>query len=388
MWKPATTGAAAPAWVNWRAAMLLGLISSSFSTVVSTLGAQRLGRDAPVDWMVVAAIPARHLALNVHPQAWAVMVGVLFHQWADFSWALVFFGVFGRWTARLSPGQIAAVALPWSMATSASEWLFLVPWLPFRQPIFTLEQPYWLGLMVHFTSALIYPLFPWLRDHVAGVRPSRDRRFSLAWASGAAVVVVLLGAVATLGAFDREPGWAGADPAYDQAFMRRMAAHHAQGVELATLAASRAQDPHLRALAGMMAASQTGEIKVLRAWWRSWFPGALPPASATECLTMPGMLTTAQVSALRSARGAAFDPLFVRLMTQHHLGAIAMADGALGAAGDWRVRAMAHAIRHAQTGEIALMHGAGPGPASVAIGLKALLAPAGQGKRVAQELTG
>jgi uncharacterized protein (DUF305 family) len=376
----------ARASVNWRAAMLLGLISSTYSTLISTLAAQRIGRDAPVDWMVVAAIPARDPALHIHPPAWVEVVGIAFHQWADFSWAVVFFGVLGAWTARLSPGRIALIALPWSIATSASEWLFLVPWLPFRQPLFTLEQPYWLGFLVHFTSALIYPLFPWLRDRVAGARPSPHRRFTAAWAGGAAVFLLAIAGVAAMGAADREPAWRGRDPAYDQAFMRRMAAHHAQGVQIAALGAARAQDPHLRALSKLMAASQTGEIKVLQAWWRSWFPDSLPPASAAECLTMPGMLSEAQLAALGAARGAAFDPLFVRLMTQHHLGAIAMADEALGKAQDVRIRAMAHAIRHAQTGEIALMHGAGPGPGSVGIGLKILLAPAGQGTRVAQEL--
>jgi hypothetical protein len=41
---------------NWVAAAELGLASSSFSTVVSQLCAARLGRDAFVDWMTVAAI--------------------------------------------------------------------------------------------------------------------------------------------------------------------------------------------------------------------------------------------------------------------------------------------------------------------------------------------
>jgi hypothetical protein len=42
---------------NWTAAAELGLISSSFSAIVSQLFAARLGRDAFVDWMTVAAIP-------------------------------------------------------------------------------------------------------------------------------------------------------------------------------------------------------------------------------------------------------------------------------------------------------------------------------------------
>jgi hypothetical protein len=71
----------------------LGLISNTFSTVVSQLTAGRIGRDAAVDWMSVAAIPARDGALSAEPSSVAVAIGIGFHQWADFSWALLFFGV-------------------------------------------------------------------------------------------------------------------------------------------------------------------------------------------------------------------------------------------------------------------------------------------------------
>src|SRR3981189_2180571 len=79
------------AW-RWRAAIYLGLISSTFSTIVSQLSAARIGRDAAGDWMSVAAIPARDWALNAQPSIGALATGIAFHQWADFSWALVFFG--------------------------------------------------------------------------------------------------------------------------------------------------------------------------------------------------------------------------------------------------------------------------------------------------------
>jgi len=68
---------------RWRAA---GLISSTFSTVVSQLSAARIGRVAAVVWMSVAAIPARDRALTAEPSIGAVAVGIAFQQWADFSW--------------------------------------------------------------------------------------------------------------------------------------------------------------------------------------------------------------------------------------------------------------------------------------------------------------
>src|SRR4051812_40592405 len=88
---------------RWRAAIWLGLISSTFSTVVSQLAAGRLGRDALVDWMVVASIPLRETILQPEPTWSGIVAGILFHQAADFSWVLVFFGVFGRWTEKLRP---------------------------------------------------------------------------------------------------------------------------------------------------------------------------------------------------------------------------------------------------------------------------------------------
>ncbi len=93
---------------RWRrvAAALLRLISSSFSTLVSQLFAARIGRDAAVDWMTVAAIPARDWVLSAVPSWLAILAGIAFHKWVDFCWALVFFGALGRWTAHLKPLRI------------------------------------------------------------------------------------------------------------------------------------------------------------------------------------------------------------------------------------------------------------------------------------------
>jgi len=109
---------------RWLAAVYLGLISSTFSTVVSQLSAARIGRDATVDWMSVAAIPARDWTLTADPSIAAVAVGIAFH-------------------------------------------FILVPLFPFWRPIFTLQQPYWIGFLVHLSSASMYPLFAWLRRSVS-----------------------------------------------------------------------------------------------------------------------------------------------------------------------------------------------------------------------------
>lgn len=158
--------------------------------------------------------------------------------------------------------------------------------------------------------------------------------------------------------------------------MRRMAAHHAQGVDLALLAAERAQDPRLRALARLMVAEQSGEIAVFDQWWRSWFGGALPPATAGDHAAMPGMLPAEEMDALRRIEPGAFDARFVAAMSHHHKGAVAMADEAMRDAGDIRLWLMSHAIRHEQRGEIEPVHGS-RGFAAVRSAVLNMLRPAG-----------
>jgi uncharacterized protein (DUF305 family) len=356
--RSAVWGAAAAR--RWRAAAYLGLISSSFSTIVSQLSAARIGRDAAVDWMVVATIPGRDWMLSSQPSAGAIALGILFHQWADFSWALFFFGVLGKWTAGLGPVSLLTIAVPWAAVTSALEWFVLVPLFPFWQPIFTLQQPYWVGVLVHLSSASIYPMFAWMH---ADCGSHKGGAFLRIWSAGAILGIVVLALAAVAASTGREWPWSGRNPSIDQTFMRHMFTHHEQGIELATMAANKATDPYLRRLASLMSASQAGENKIFENWWASWFGWPMQVCSSEERAAMPGLLTPAQVTELAGTSAAEFDPLFVKLMTLHHAGAVAMADHELRNGHDIRLRIMAHAIRHEQQGEIALMHGANGAPA-------------------------
>lgn len=348
-------GSDAPLCERWKAAIYLGLISSTFSTIASQLAAARVGRDAAVDWMSVAAIPARDWALTSEPTTAAIAIGIAFHQWADFSWALFFFGILGPWTASLQPTTLALVAFPWAVLTSALEWLVLVPLFPFWQPIFTLQQPYWIGFLVHLSSASMYPLYAWLRSPSIGRPSSEQNGFLRVWLAAAAVGLLALSILSAFALADRELPWLGRAPEIDQTFIRHMSMHHEQGIALASMAADKATAPHLRALAKLMAASQTGEKRILDHLWTSWFSSPMQICSAEERATMPGLLERAQLEQLRQAPSAEFDRLFVKLMTIHHAGAVKMADDELSSGSDPRLRVMAHAIRHEQQGEIALM---------------------------------
>jgi uncharacterized protein (DUF305 family) len=284
----------------------------------------------------------------------------------------VFFGLLGRWTAALRPLTILALALPWTVFSSATEWFVLVPLLPFWQPLFTLQQPYWIGLLVHGASAFMYPLFAWLRWSPGGA-PGNDARFGKIWLSGSLVIIIVLAGMTLLSNLGRELPWIGRDKEADQTYIRHMTTHHAQGIELARLGIKRAQDPHLRSLAMLMVASQSGENRIFEDWWQSWFDTTMPGCTAEERANMPGYLNSVQMQQVKAASPDAFDALFVEIMSLHHRGAVKMADQQWHSQGDPRLRIMAHAIRHEQQGEVALMRGAS-GIAAVATAFQNMFA--------------
>jgi uncharacterized protein (DUF305 family) len=219
------------------------------------------------------------------------------------------------------------------------------------------QQPYWIGLLVHMASASMYPVFGWLRYPLGRAPDTPDVVTAKAWGAAALAIIAMLTSLAIFGSLDRELPWIGTDAQSDQSYIRHMTTHHAQGVELAYLAVGRARDPHLRSLAMLMVASQTGEVRIFERWWRSWFDAPMPLCSAPERAAMPGLLSDGQMQQVRSAPPGQFDGVFIQLMSIHHAGAVKMADQAWRGHGDPRLRAMAHAIRHEQQGEIALMRG-------------------------------
>lgn len=160
----------------------------------------------------------------------------------------------------------------------------------------------------------------------------------------------------------------GATPA-DVQFMQGMIGHHAQAVEMVELLQSRTRRDDLKMLAARIEASQRDEIAMMREWLQA--RGQTPPEDHAHHTTradsaapphaarlMPGMLTTAQMTELAAATGAAFDRLFLAGMIQHHEGALTMVRelfAAPGAAQDSEVFAFASDVDADQQMEISRM---------------------------------
>jgi uncharacterized protein (DUF305 family) len=118
----------------------------------------------------------------------------------------------------------------------------------------------------------------------------------------------------------------------DVEFMQGMIMHHAQAVEMTALMSSHTENKDLRLLGARISSSQSDEIRFMRRWLAvrgeatsmamAQMPGMDMSRQATPL--MPGMLTPEQMDALRKAKGAEFDRLFLTGMIQHHNGALTM----------------------------------------------------------------
>jgi uncharacterized protein (DUF305 family) len=128
----------------------------------------------------------------------------------------------------------------------------------------------------------------------------------------------------------------------DVEFMQGMIVHHSQAVEMTALISSHTENRELRSLGARISSSQSDEIKFMRRWLAArGLPETLSMAAMANMHMdmsgdqplMPGMLTPAQMDALRSAKGSEFDRLFLTGMIQHHEGALTMVKDLFNTAG-------------------------------------------------------
>ena len=111
----------------------------------------------------------------------------------------------------------------------------------------------------------------------------------------------------------------------DVEFMQGMIAHHAQAIVMSRMAESHGANPQVLKLSNKIDQSQVPEIRIMQSWLTRYNQFA-PDTSSWRHMTMAGMLTTAQLSELDAAKGVDFDRAYLRLMIQHHAGALKMVD--------------------------------------------------------------
>jgi uncharacterized protein (DUF305 family) len=155
----------------------------------------------------------------------------------------------------------------------------------------------------------------------------------------------------------------------DRRYVAMMIEHHQQALVMTGLAPDRAGSAKVRRIAERIAAAQGPEIEAMRGWQQT--TGG--PATGKHhhdgnggkdgndenghgpSGKMPGMATAKQLDALRAAKGASFDALFLKLMITHHRGAVSMATEVLTRGNNVRVEEMATDVIAQQSSEIRRM---------------------------------
>jgi uncharacterized protein (DUF305 family) len=143
----------------------------------------------------------------------------------------------------------------------------------------------------------------------------------------------------------------------DVEFMQGMIAHHAQAIYMTRMAESHRASPRVLKLATKIDQSQVAEIRIMQEWLVHYGQEA-PDTSSWRKMTMPGMLTEAQLKRLDAATGVEFDRAFLTLMIQHHEGALQMVEDLFskpGAGQEVDVNVFANDVVAVQTAEIGAM---------------------------------
>ena len=146
--------------------------------------------------------------------------------------------------------------------------------------------------------------------------------------------------------------------AADVAFATDMIPHHAQALAMARTALSRATNPTVKQLAQMIENEQTPEISAMSGWLKGWnepVPSTSTGSMNMGGMSMPGMMSDADMTKLDSATGATFDKLFLTQMITHHTGALTMANTELSSGQNTDAKTLARSIIAGQSKEITEM---------------------------------
>ena len=161
----------------------------------------------------------------------------------------------------------------------------------------------------------------------------------------------------------------------DVDFATRMIPHHAQAVQMVVMAQGRELDPEVASLMEDIRDAQVPEIETMSDWLVTWGEPvpetSLDHANAghdgdghggdemdmSEMDDMPGMMDDEQMDGLDRTQGSAFQEMWIEMMTEHHEGAIEMAEAEVEDGHNPEAIAMAEQIIESQTAEIETMQG-------------------------------
>jgi uncharacterized protein (DUF305 family) len=152
--------------------------------------------------------------------------------------------------------------------------------------------------------------------------------------------------------------------AADVAFAQGMLPHHTQAITMSSQASERAASAEVKDLAAKIEQAQAPEIDQMNQMLNAWGAPAPQPGSTQMPgmpgmgmggMSMPGMMNEGQMQQLATLSGPAFDRAFLRMMIEHHTGAVQMAQTELAQGQNPQAKQLAQAIVGEQQAEIAQM---------------------------------
>lgn len=172
--------------------------------------------------------------------------------------------------------------------------------------------------------------------------------------------IVYPSSVPTL-AFDRTDQMQMGDMPYDLHYIEMMVVHYQEGIELAQLAESKAENARVKAFAQKTATDQQNDIDALQGLRNKWYAGKAPMDPAMMSSMMhgmhPGMMSMDETRRkLRATDGAAFDRLFLDTMIQHHQMAVEMSREATTKAEHTEIKELARKAVLKQQAQLAEMN--------------------------------
>lgn len=157
----------------------------------------------------------------------------------------------------------------------------------------------------------------------------------------------------------------------DVEFASNMLQHHAQALAMVDLTIDRPLDPEVVQLAEQVRDAQAPEIETFTDWLSDWdeeVPETVRDHSnaghdmddmgdSMNDENMPGMMTSDDMGALEDASDAEFQTMWLKMMMEHHEGAVEMAKAEQGDGQYKPAIDVAGNIVGSQTGEIETMKG-------------------------------
>ena len=143
----------------------------------------------------------------------------------------------------------------------------------------------------------------------------------------------------------------------DVMFLQMMVAHHKQGLEMVRLAKKTATRSEVRTLAEAVDATQTDEVELMTSWLTGWNQPATVDHAPSAHADHGGLPATGpeELAALRKAKKAEFEPMFLNLFVAHQHNAVEMAQLEATDGVNTEAKAFADRVRESRADQIRQM---------------------------------